>query len=36
MHNALKGGEIGLSSIKKEIFEQVLYENSVRNFLDHD
>ena len=36
MHNALQGGEIDLSSIKREIFEQVIYENSVRNFLDHD
>ncbi len=36
MHNALQGGKIELSSIKKEIFEQVIYENSVRNFLDHD
>jgi trehalose synthase len=36
MHNALQGGEIDLSGIKKEIFEQVIYENSVRNFLDHD
>jgi trehalose synthase len=36
MHNALQGGSIDLSSIKKEIFEQVIYENSVRNFLDHD
>src|SRR6059058_3808430 len=36
MHNALQGGEIDLSSIKKEIFEQVIYENSVRTFLDHD
>jgi trehalose synthase len=36
MHNALQGGEIDLSSIKKEIYEQVLYENSVRNFLEHD
>src|SRR5919108_925852 len=36
MHNALQGGEIDLSAIKKEIFEQVLYENRVRNFLDHD
>src|SRR5438477_2053344 len=36
MHNALQGGEIDLSSIKKEIFEQVIYENSVRNFLKHD
>jgi trehalose synthase len=36
MHNALQGGEIDLSKIKKEIFEQVIYENTVRNFLDHD
>jgi trehalose synthase len=36
MHNALQGGKIDLSGIKKEIFEQVIYENSVRNFLDHD
>ena len=36
IHNALQGAEIDLSSIKKEIYEQVIYENSVRNFLDHD
>jgi trehalose synthase len=36
MHNALQGGKIDLSTIKKAIFEQVIYENSVRNFLDHD
>src|SRR6266702_4008113 len=36
MHNALQGGEIDLSNIKKEIFEQVIYENSLRNFLEHD
>ena len=36
MHNALQGGKINLSGIKKEIFEQVIYENSVRNFLEHD
>ena len=36
MHNALQGAEIDLSEIKKEIFEQVIYENSMRNFLDHD
>src|SRR6266536_3387262 len=36
MHNALQGGEIDLSEIKKEIFEQVIHENSVRNFLEHD
>src|SRR6266567_3665271 len=36
MHNALQGAEIDLSGIKKEIVEQVIYENSVRNFLEHD
>src|SRR5436189_3693691 len=36
MHNALQGGEIDLSRIKKEIYEEVIYENSIRNFLDHD
>src|SRR5437879_11771427 len=36
MHNALQGAEIDLSSIKKEIFEQVIYENSMRNFIEHD
>ena len=36
MHNALQGGEIDLSSIKKQIFEQVIYENSMRNFIEHD
>src|SRR6266516_6396739 len=36
MHNALQGGEIDLSQIKKEIFEEVIYENSVRNFIEHD
>ena len=36
MHNALQGGEIDLSRIKKEIYEQVIYENSIRNFLEHD
>src|SRR5439155_26839497 len=36
MHNALQGGEIDLSSMKKQIFEQVIYENSVRNFIEHD
>jgi trehalose synthase len=36
MHNALQGAEIDLSKIKREIFEQVIYDNSLRNFLDHD
>src|SRR5438874_7339155 len=30
MHNALQGAEIDLSEIKKEIYEQVIYENSIR------
>jgi len=36
MHNALQGGEINLSEMKMEIYEQVIFENSVRNHLDHD
>jgi trehalose synthase len=36
MHNALQGGEINLSQAKKRIFEQVIFENAVRNRIDHD
>jgi trehalose synthase len=36
MHNALQGGEINLSDLKQEIYEGVVYENSIRNQLDHD
>jgi len=36
MHNALQGGEINLSKLKKEIYELVIYENVIRNYLDHD
>jgi trehalose synthase len=36
MHNALQGGEINLSELKREIYEDVVYENSIRNQLDHD
>ena len=36
MHNALQGGEINLSEMKTEIYEGVVFENSVRNHLDHD
>ena len=36
MHNALQGAEINLTELKMEIYEQVAYENSVRNILDHD
>ncbi|MBI2910054.1 MAG: glycosyltransferase [Chloroflexi bacterium] len=36
MHNALQGGEINLTDRKMEIYEHVIYENSIRNHLDHD
>jgi trehalose synthase len=36
MHNALQGGEINLSELKKDIYEDVVYENSLRNDLHHD
>lgn len=35
-HNALQGAEINMTDRKKEIYEQVIYENAVRNHLDHD
>jgi trehalose synthase len=36
MHNALQGGDINLSELKKQIYEQVIFENAIRNHLDHD
>jgi trehalose synthase len=36
MHNALQGGTINLTDLKMEIYEQVIYENAIRNHLDHD
>ncbi len=36
MHNALQGGKINLSRRKKKIYEEVIYENSIRNHLDQD
>ncbi len=36
MHNALQGDQINLSEQKKRIYEEVVYENSLRNHLDHD
>jgi trehalose synthase len=36
MHNALQGDEINLSEQKMEIYEDVIYENAIRNHLDHD
>jgi len=35
MHNALQGGEINLSDRKMEIYEEVIYENAIRNHLDN-
>jgi trehalose synthase len=36
MHNALQGGDINLTELKMNIYEEVVYENAVRNHLDHD
>lgn len=36
MHNALQGGRINLSELKREIYEGIVWENAVRNHLDHD
>jgi trehalose synthase len=36
MHNALQGGEINFSELKRTIYEEVVYENSVRMHIDHD
>lgn len=35
MHNALQGAEINLTDRKCQIYEEVIYENAVRNHLDH-
>jgi trehalose synthase len=36
MHNALQGGAINLSKMKTHIYEQMIFENAVRNRIDHD
>jgi trehalose synthase len=36
MHNGLQGGPFDLTPRKKKIYEEVTYENSIRNHLDHD
>jgi trehalose synthase len=36
MHNALQGGKINFSGMKKEIYERVIEENVLRNHIDHD
>jgi trehalose synthase len=35
MHNALQGADINLSQRKCEIYERIVYENSVRNHLEN-
>ena len=36
IHNALQGATINLSELKMRTYEDVVYENAVRNHLDHD
>ncbi|MBD3286761.1 glycosyltransferase [candidate division WOR-3 bacterium] len=36
MHNALQGADINLSDLKVNIYEDIIFENVVRNHLDHD
>lgn len=36
IHNAIQGQEINLTELKKDIYEDVVYENAIRNHLDHD
>lgn len=36
IHNALQGADINLSELKMRTYEDVVYENAVRNHLDHD
>jgi trehalose synthase len=36
MHNALQGGDINLTDLKMQIYEEVAFENAARLHLDHD
>ena len=36
MHNALQGGDINLSDLKRDIYEEVAFENAMRMHLNHD
>ncbi|RKH60253.1 glycosyltransferase [Corallococcus llansteffanensis] len=36
MHNALQGEPIRLTDIKKEIYEDIAFQNAIRNRFDHD
>src|SRR5262249_17805269 len=36
IHNALQGAPIDLTPMKQQIYEEVVFENAVRNHPDHD
>jgi trehalose synthase len=36
MHNALQGGDIALTDLKMQIYEEVAFENAARLHIDHD
>jgi trehalose synthase len=36
IHNGLQGGKINLTDRKMKLYEDIIYENSIRNHLDHD
>jgi trehalose synthase len=36
MHNALQGGDIALTDLKLQIYEEVAFENAARTHFDHD
>jgi trehalose synthase len=36
IHNALQGGDINLTELKLQIYEEVVFENAARLHLDHD
>jgi trehalose synthase len=36
IHNALQGGKLNLTERKMQLYEDVIYENTVRNHLEHD
>lgn len=36
IHNALQGDTINLTDRKKQIYEDIVYENTLRNHIDHD
>jgi trehalose synthase len=36
MHNALQGDDINLSELKRNIYEEAVFENAARMHLDHD